>query len=99
MGKKIEVRWEVEDGYVGKSRTQYTEIDVEDLLASCADREEADNYIQESVREDFDNCISFTMHNLDECLDQFEEMKNSEESRCNCGEDHRPGKGAEGGCA
>jgi len=61
--EKIKVKWEVEDGYVGKSRPQSTTIDIEQHM----DKEEWDSmnesekreFIEGIVQEDFDEKISF----------------------------------------
>ena len=54
----MKIRWEVDDGYVGKSRPQYTEIDDEEL-AECSDDEERQQLIDEYVQQDFENKISW----------------------------------------
>ena len=61
--EKIKVRWEVEDGYVGKSRPQTTIIDIEQLMdieeweAMTEDKKR--EFIEEIVQEDFEQKISF----------------------------------------
>ena len=53
----MRIRWEVEDGYVGKDRPHYTDIpdsEIEDL-----EGEELENYIEEWVREEFEQNISY----------------------------------------
>ena len=56
----MKVRWEVEDGYVGKSRPQYTEIDDEEL-EDYPEGEERENFINECIQDDFDQKISFSI--------------------------------------
>jgi hypothetical protein len=62
---KITVKWEVEDGYAGKSRPQKTIIDTErDMQEGEWDemsQEERMEYIEECVQEDFDQKISFAI--------------------------------------
>jgi len=60
----MKVHWEVEDGYVGKSRPQETHIDDEEWQDTPPeDREE---FIEECVREDFDNRIGFAVYRTSE---------------------------------
>lgn len=60
---KITINWEVEDGYVGRSRPQYTEFDsnhhVDDQEWEEMTIEEKQDLICDAVREDFENRISF----------------------------------------
>ena len=48
----MRVTWEVEDGYVGKSRPQHTDIDDEDLEA-CDTEEERQALITDTIEDDF----------------------------------------------
>lgn len=52
------VYWEVEDGYVGKSRPQSTEISDEDLDA-CETEEERERLIEDCIQEDFEQMITW----------------------------------------
>lgn len=54
----MRVRWEIEDGYVGKRRTHYVEIP-DDELKDCETEEERDEVIRDYVQNDFDNRCSF----------------------------------------
>lgn len=56
----MKIRWEVEDGYVGKSRPQQTVIP-DDEIAQCNTPEERERLIEDYVREDFQNKISYTI--------------------------------------
>jgi hypothetical protein len=58
------VRWEVEDGYAGKSRPQRTEVDDEDYLDTPPD--EREDFLYECIREDFDNKIGFYIQGTDD---------------------------------
>lgn len=65
--EKIIVTWEVEDGYVGKSRPQSTTIDIEQNMdltewESMSEDEKRD-FIGEMVQCDFEQKISFTINN------------------------------------
>ena len=53
----MKIRWEVEDGYAGKSRPHYTEIPDEEL-EDMTDQEQED-FIEQWVSEEFANKISF----------------------------------------
>lgn len=53
----MKIRWEVEDGYAGKSRPHYTEIPDEEL-EDMTDQEQED-FIEEWVSEEFAKKISF----------------------------------------
>ena len=55
----MKVTWEVEDGYVGKSRPHYTDIADEDL-ADCESNEERDELIAEYIQNDFEQNISWS---------------------------------------
>lgn len=52
------MRWQVDDGYAGKSRPHYTEIDGEDWDA-CEDDAERESLINEYVQQDFEQHISW----------------------------------------
>jgi len=56
----MRVTWEVEDGYVGKSRPQYTEVP-DDELFECETEEEFQQLIDEHVQHDFEQDISWTI--------------------------------------
>ena len=53
----MKVTWEVEDGYVGKSRPQTTEIPDEDLEG--LDEAQKEKVIAEAIQEDFDSKITW----------------------------------------
>jgi hypothetical protein len=54
----MDIIWEVEDGYVGKSRPHCLEIDDDDL-AGCETEKERNDFITECVQAKFDQEISF----------------------------------------
>ena len=50
--------WYVDDGYVGRDRPHYTEVDDDDL-AECKTEEEKDELIESYIQEDFEQNISW----------------------------------------
>ena len=66
---KITVHWQVEDGYVGKSRPQKTIIKPYEDLGQEEWEEmsesERDEYIEQCVQDDFDQKVSFAIDNTD----------------------------------
>jgi hypothetical protein len=56
----MKVRWEVSDGYVGKSRPQYTEIP-DDELAECETEFERQQLIDDYVESDFQSKIAWSI--------------------------------------
>ena len=55
----MKITWEVEDGYIGKSRPQYTKID-DSELAHCQTEEEKEEFIEMCIQEDFEANISWS---------------------------------------
>lgn len=53
----IEVRWEVEDGYAGKTRPQYTKIRIADIM-DCWSEDEVKSLIDDCIQADFEHRIS-----------------------------------------
>lgn len=66
----MRVTWEVEDGYVGKSSPQFTEIpdeDFEDFDGEiCENKEERQEIIDNAVQNDFDQKISWAIVRIEE---------------------------------
>jgi non-homologous end joining protein Ku len=58
------IKWEVDDGYIGKSRPQFVEID-DDELAECDTEEEERVLIDEYVQEDFAQKVSFSWERVE----------------------------------
>lgn len=56
----MKVIWEVEDGYIGRSRPHEVEID-DDELSECETDEERQDLIEVYVQDDFDNKISWAI--------------------------------------
>lgn len=50
---RVEVRWEIEDGYAGKSRPQKTMIDFSEF-EECTTKEEFMQVVDECVQADFE---------------------------------------------
>lgn len=55
----MKITWEVEDGYIGKSRPQQTEIP-DDELDECETQELKEELIREYIQEDFQQNISWS---------------------------------------
>ncbi len=64
----MEIRWEVEDGYVGPSRPHTVEIPDEEIL-ECESDAEVEDIVLEWVSEAFRDEISYDVLNLDEALE------------------------------
>lgn len=60
----MHVRWEVEDGYAGKHRPQYTEIPDEELEGLT--KEEREKLIEQYVQEDFEATITWYIMGYEE---------------------------------
>lgn len=76
MTDKFEVRYEVEDGYVGKSRPQFFKIDSSEIEDDMGDEELSELY-HDMVQNDFDQKISPGGENLDEFLDWARSVRDS----------------------
>jgi hypothetical protein len=63
----VTVRWEVEDGYVGGSRPQRTHVPLADFDEEMDDGDIA-NMIEDYVRADFEQNISWEINNEDEAI-------------------------------
>ena len=76
MSEKIEVRWEVADGYTGRTRPQTTRIDHSDIV-DCDSEDEVKKLIEDSIQEDFEQKISPDYGNAvyAEALELWREMK------------------------
>ena len=59
MSEYIEIKWKVDDGYVGGG-THTTSIPVSDLLDSCETEDQIGDEIGEYIRNDFEQRISPT---------------------------------------
>lgn len=58
MSDYIDVSWEVDDGYTGKSRPQSTRIYIEEI-DHCTTEQEVENAINEAIEEDFRQSVSW----------------------------------------
>ena len=54
----MKIKWQVDDGYVGKDRPQFTEID-DNELAECTTEQERESLIIEAIDMDFIHKISW----------------------------------------
>lgn len=64
---KIEVRWQVEDGYCGKSRHQNFDLDLEDF-AGCESEVEYEHVLDGAVQEEFENRIAWRCDNYEDII-------------------------------
>ena len=72
----IKARWQVDDGYGGKSRPQSTYLDIEDFSPFDFNTwEEAETELYHIVYKDFDQKITFHIQNLDEIKSEWERFK------------------------
>ena len=69
----MNITWEVEDGYVGKSRPQYTEIS-DDEIAMCDTVEEAMDLIDELVHDDFESSITWAFSYWDRVQQEVKQI-------------------------
>lgn len=64
----FEIKWSVNDGYVGKDRPQYLVVDVEDEMDKedwdAMTDEEKHNFLEERVQDAFDQEISFEIEDI-----------------------------------
>ena len=58
MSKKIDIRWNVEDGYAGGSRPQYTRFNLWDF-DGLETEHQVREYIEDVIFDDFRQRISF----------------------------------------
>jgi len=63
----VTVRWEIEDGYVGKARPQTTKIPLEEFEEDMSDSDIL-NLVEEYVEEDFRNTVFYGIVNEDEVV-------------------------------
>ena len=73
-----EINWQIEDGYVGKSRPQKTKIDDVELL-ECESQEEAEELIYRFVQEDFNNRVYYSIDNMNELIEYWKKNKTGNE--------------------
>lgn len=68
---KIEITWQVEDGYAGGSRPQHTNFETLDYVESDEEwnnlsEQEKQDYYDQAVQEDFNQSIFFNITNVRE---------------------------------
>jgi len=68
MAGKVEIRWEVEDGYVGKSRPQSFEVDLDEFEDDMT-HDEIVERVCEATDEDMANKVSYCFSNFDEFVE------------------------------
>lgn len=60
----MKITWEVNDGYVGGSRPQYSNIDENEIM-DCGDVDSAMDCIFDLIQEDFENNIRWSLSDYD----------------------------------
>ncbi len=65
---EIEVRYQVEDGYVGKSRPQRFEIELNEFQ-HCETHTEYEMCLDELIQEEFNQCISWGCENYTDIIE------------------------------
>lgn len=71
MNDEIQVNWEVEDGYVGKSRPQTTNISPEDFDPDMTELE-IEHLVWDMVDDNFRETIMPDISNMDEVVEQIQ---------------------------
>jgi hypothetical protein len=66
---KVTVNWEVEDGYMGKSRPQSFDMDLEDF-EGCEDHDDYEKALDVAVQEEFNNNISWFAANYNDVIER-----------------------------
>ena len=86
MGKnddKVEVLWDIDDGYAGPSRPQYAYI-TKDELAECESADDVERLIEDYVTAAFDDRITYGVRSssVDAVIELWKDLKeqNGEES-------------------
>jgi len=74
----MKIDWYVDDGYVGKSRPQKTEVDESDI-ENCDNIEEAMQIIDDSIQEDYDQKISWFMNNREKIQEEVQKILDNKE--------------------
>ena len=76
--KTVTVRWEVEDGYVGKSRPQQFEMTIDpDDFADDMDDLDIEDIIYRRAEDDFESKINFFVNNSAEVIAAIREHLNN----------------------
>ena len=54
----MRIQWEIDDGYTGRNRPHFLNID-DDELEDYETEEEREQFIEECVKEEFENTIDY----------------------------------------
>lgn len=73
----MKIIWEVEDGYVGPSRPQRTEIYLSDFEDDMTDTD-IENMIYDAVKEDFEQKISYFIQNMSDVVEYIKTKRGVE---------------------
>lgn len=76
----MKIIWEVDDGYVGGSRPQTTEIDEWDI-ENCDDIDEAMQMIDDEIKADYNQKISWYMNNRERIQEKVQEILDNKEEK------------------
>lgn len=77
---KIEVRWTVDDGYVGKARPQQFKLDLADF-ADCETEDEARQLIYDNVQDVFEQRISWSISNEEDIIEEWKRARSAQSER------------------
>lgn len=72
----FEVVWSAEDGYVGKGRPQSFYIEPSDIEGYETD-EELEKLLDDMARDDFENRVSYSVHNSEDFIAWAREIINA----------------------
>ena len=70
----IRITWYVDEGYTGKARPHYTEFE-EDAFEDCETEEERQDIINEAVKEEFEEVVSYRIDKVEEIVKYFTRHK------------------------
>lgn len=70
----VEVSWYVDDGYVGKTRPQHTDIALCDIEDDMTD-EEIEGFVLSVVQEEFEVNVSFEVEHLSQVVSELKRLR------------------------
>lgn len=74
----MRVTWETEDGYMGGSRPQHTEVDDGDI-ESCDTLDEAMQMVSDAIQDDFEQKVTWYMNNRERIEEKVQEILDNRE--------------------
>lgn len=69
----VKITWQVEDGYSGHARPQYTSVRVDDF-DDDASLDDITRILEEAVQDDFDGNVSWDSKNISSCAQQVKQQ-------------------------